>query len=43
MDRILNAIIEGASTGKIGDGKVFVTTVEEVVRLRTGEIGEAAI
>ena len=43
MDRILNAIIEGARTGKIGDGKVFVTTVEEVVRLRTGEIGETAI
>ena len=43
VDGILNAIIEGARTGKIGDGKVFVTTVEEVVRIRTGEIGEAAI
>jgi len=43
VDGILNAIIEGARTGEIGDGKVFVTTVDEVVRIRTGEIGETAI
>ena len=43
VDGILNAIIEGARTGKIGDGKVFVTTVDEVVRIRTGETGETAI
>ena len=43
VEGILNAIIEGARTGEIGDGKVFVTTVEEVVRIRSGEIGEAAI
>src|SRR5262245_46499277 len=43
VDPILNAITEGARTGKIGDGKIFVTNVDEVVRIRTGEIGEAAI
>jgi nitrogen regulatory protein PII len=40
---ILEAIAQGARTGRIGDGKIFVTTVEEVVRIRTGEIGEAAV
>ena len=40
---IVEAIVEGARTGKIGDGKVFVSTLEEVLRIRSGEIGKAAI
>jgi len=43
IDRAMEAIITAARTGKIGDGKIFVTTVEQVVRIRTGESGEAAI
>ena len=43
VENILNAILEGARTGKIGDGKIMVTPVEEVVRIRTGEIGKAAV
>ena len=39
----IEAIIKSARTGKIGDGKIFVSTVEQVVRIRTGEAGEAAI
>jgi nitrogen regulatory protein P-II 1 len=39
----MEAIINAARTGKIGDGKLFVTAVEQVVRIRTGESGEAAI
>ncbi len=42
-DRTVNAIIKGAKTGKIGDGKVFVTSLEEVVRIRTDERGESAL
>jgi nitrogen regulatory protein PII len=41
--KILEAITEGARTGKIGDGKIFVTALEEVVRIRTGDRGEAAL
>ena len=41
--RWLDAIVKAAKTGKIGDGKVFVTPLEEVVRIRTGERGETAI
>ena len=37
------AITKAANTGKIGDGKVFVTALEQVIRIRTGETGEAAI
>lgn len=40
---ILQAITEGARTGKIGDGKIFVTPLEEVIRIRTGDRGDAAI
>jgi nitrogen regulatory protein P-II 1 len=40
---ILDAIVAGARTGRIGDGKIFITPVEEVVRIRTGERGSAAI
>jgi len=40
---IIDAIVKSASTGQIGDGKIWVTSVEEVVRVRTGEKGSAAI
>jgi len=40
---VIDAIIKAAQTGQVGDGKVFVTNVDEVVRIRTGETGEAAI
>jgi len=43
VERAIEAIIKAARTGKIGDGKIFVTTVEQVVRIRTGESGEAAV
>jgi nitrogen regulatory protein PII len=39
----VDAIVGSASTGKIGDGKVFVSRLEEVIRIRTGETGEQAI
>ena len=39
----IEAIVKAASTGKIGDGKIFVTPLEQVVRIRTGETGENAI
>jgi len=43
VPKILEAITEGARTGKIGDGKIFVTALEEVIRIRTGDRGEAAL
>lgn len=43
VDAAIEAIIKAARTGKIGDGKIFVTAVEQVVRIRTGETNEAAI
>ena len=43
VDRAIEAIIKAARTGKIGDGKIFVTNVDQVVRIRTGESGEQAI
>ncbi len=43
VERVMEAVINAARTGKIGDGKIFVTAVEQVVRIRTGESGEAAI
>jgi nitrogen regulatory protein P-II 1 len=43
VERCVNAIIETAQTGKIGDGKIFITDVERVIRIRTGEEDEAAI
>lgn len=42
-DRCVEAIIKSAHTGKIGDGKIFITSVERVVRIRTGEQDEAAV
>jgi nitrogen regulatory protein P-II 1 len=41
--QVINAVQEGARTGRIGDGKIFVLPVEEVVRIRTGELGEGAL
>jgi nitrogen regulatory protein P-II 1 len=43
LDECIEAITNAARTGKIGDGKIFVTTVEKVVRIRTGEEDEAAV
>ena len=43
VERAIEAIVKAARTGKIGDGKIFVTPVEQVIRIRTGESGEAAI
>ena len=43
VERAIEAIIKAARTGKIGDGKIFVTDVEQAVRIRTGESGEAAV
>jgi nitrogen regulatory protein P-II 2 len=43
LDQIVDTIIAAASTGKIGDGKIFVSELEQVVRIRTGETGEEAI
>jgi nitrogen regulatory protein P-II 2 len=42
-DRVIEAIIETAKTGKVGDGKIFVTNLEQVHRIRTGETGDQAI
>ena len=39
----IDAIVRAARTGRIGDGKIFVTPVEQVIRIRTGETGEAAV
>ena len=41
--KIIDTIMESAQTGKIGDGKIFVSNVEEVIRIRTNERGEEAI
>jgi nitrogen regulatory protein P-II 1 len=43
LDAAIEAIIQGAKTGKIGDGKIFVFDVENVIRIRTGETGPAAV
>ena len=42
-EKVVSVIEDAAKTGKLGDGKIFVTPVEEAVRVRTGEAGEAAI
>ena len=42
-DKVLETICKSGSTGKVGDGKIFVTSLEETVRIRTGETGLAAI
>ncbi len=43
LDRAVDAILQAAHTGRIGDGKVFISTVEDVIRVRTGERGKDAI
>lgn len=43
VDRAVDAIIAAARTGKIGDGKIFVMDIPQVIRIRTGEINEAAV
>jgi nitrogen regulatory protein P-II 1 len=43
VEAVCEAIIKGARTGKIGDGKIFVSPVEQVIRIRTGEMGDAAV
>jgi nitrogen regulatory protein P-II 1 len=43
VQNVLDAIIKAARTGKIGDGKMFVTDVDHVLRIRTGETGESAV
>lgn len=43
VEQAIEAIVKSANTGKIGDGKIFVTALEQVIRIRTGETGEEAI
>jgi len=43
LDKVIEAISNAANTGKIGDGKIFVTSVEQVIRIRTGETGPEAL
>lgn len=43
LEKAIDAIVKAANTGKIGDGKIFVTSLEQVIRIRTGETGEDAI
>ena len=43
LEQVLQAITKAASTGKIGDGKIFVTNIEEAIRIRTGEKGDDAV
>ena len=43
VDRVVSAIVGAAKTGQVGDGKIFVSELKNVIRVRTGEAGEAAI
>jgi nitrogen regulatory protein P-II 1 len=43
LDQVLNTLTSAARSGKIGDGKIFVSTIDEVIRIRNGERGESAI
>lgn len=43
LDAVIDAILDSAQTGKIGDGKIFVTNLEQVIRIRTGEKGSNAL
>jgi nitrogen regulatory protein P-II 2 len=43
LDQVIEAISKAANTGKIGDGKIFVTNLEQTIRIRTGETGEDAL
>jgi nitrogen regulatory protein P-II 2 len=43
VERVVEAIVDAAKTGKVGDGKIFVTSIEKVWRIRTGETGDSAL
>ncbi len=43
VEKVVNTILKAAQTGRVGDGKIFITSVEEVIRIRTGEKGNDAI
>tara|TARA_R110000782_G_scaffold24510_1_gene63844 strand:+ start:1047 stop:1385 length:339 start_codon:yes stop_codon:yes gene_type:complete len=43
VERVVEAIVEAAKTGKVGDGKIFVTNIEQAFRIRTGETGDSAL
>ncbi|WP_448245060.1 P-II family nitrogen regulator [Pseudoxanthomonas mexicana] len=43
LEAVIEAIQQAAGTGKIGDGKIFVTTIDQVIRIRTGEVGADAL
>lgn len=43
VERTVEAIVDAAKTGKVGDGKIFVTEIEQVLRIRTGETGDSAL
>ena len=43
VDQAIDAIVDSAKTGKIGDGKIFITNLEQVIRIRTGESGSTAL
>ena len=43
LDTVVESIAKAAATGKIGDGKIFISSLEEVIRIRTGETGEQAV
>jgi len=43
VERVVEAIVDAAKTGKVGDGKIFVTSIDQVWRIRTGETGDSAL
>ena len=43
VERVVETIVEAAKTGKVGDGKIFVTNLDQVLRIRTGETGDSAL
>ncbi len=43
VDQVVNTVVEAARTGKIGDGKIFVSNIDRIVRIRTGEVDSEAI
>jgi nitrogen regulatory protein P-II 1 len=43
LERIVNVIADSAKTGKIGDGKIFISSIDNAVRIRNGDLGESAL
>ncbi len=43
VDRVVDAIVQSAKTGKVGDGKIFISDLDKVVRIRTGEVDDSAL